>query len=166
MTLYDSDIEAVLGGAPEPEPAPTVTAAELSEWLNLSPARIHALAREGVIPREGGRFDLRPAIRAYVEHLRAGQKGRQSTDPELNAQKLRLAKANARKIELHNMRAEGTMVEAADVEREWAAILRDLRAAFLALPSRAASTLGHLTPHDLSALDAEVRDILRELAND
>lgn len=41
-----------------------MTAAELGEWLNLSPARLHALAREGIMPRRDGRFDLREAIRA------------------------------------------------------------------------------------------------------
>lgn len=142
----------------------TVTAGELASWLGLTPNRVSALARDGIIPRTPEkRFPLRAAVKAYCEHARAGATGRR-TDSELAAEKLRVAKANADKLELANAKARGEMIAAAEVERAWSGVLRDVRAAFLALPSRAAGKLGHLTPHDLAALDAEVRDVLMELA--
>lgn len=161
------DPEDLLGfDWPAPENSGTVTAATLGEWLNLSPARLHALAREGVIPRTGGRFDLRPAILAYVEHLRAGQKGRLTSNPDLQAEKLRLARANAEKIELANAKVRGALVPVAEVESAWASVLRDVRAAMLAIPARVQQRLGHLTPHDVQMIDREVRDALEEASRD
>lgn len=142
----------------------TVSGAELGDWLGLTANRVNALARDGVLPRDADkRFPLRASIRAYCEHARAGATGRRA-DSELAAEKLRLAKEQADKIAFANARARSELIAAAEVEREWAGVLRDVRAAFLALPSRAAGKLGHLTPHDLAALDAEVRDVLMELA--
>ncbi len=149
-----------------PPDADAVTAAEMAEWLGLTPNRVHALGRDGVLPRTADKlYPLRASVRAYADHARQLAKGK-ATDAALAAEKLRLATANARKVELQNLRAEGQLVPATDVEREWADVLRTLRAAFLSLPSRAAAKLGHLTPHDLAALDAEVRDVLMELAED
>lgn len=145
-------------------PAALVTAEELGAWIGITANRCHALGRDGVLPRQlDKRFPLKASVVAYCAHARELAKGKQ-VDEDLAAAKLSLAEANARKVELQNAKAEGELVSAAEVEREWADVLRTLRAAFLALPSRAASRLGHLTPHDLAALDAEVRDVLLELA--
>ncbi|MCO6385028.1 hypothetical protein [Oceanicola sp. 502str15] len=162
-----AEIDALVGG-PDPVPVPgdLVNAAGLADWLGLTPNRVSALAREGVIPRSADKlFALKAAVRAYADHARAGAQGRR-VDSELAAEKLRAAKATAEKLELQNAKVRGEIIAAADVEREWADVLRGLRAAFLALPSRAAAKLGHLTPHDLAALDAEVRDVLLEIAAD
>jgi phage terminase Nu1 subunit (DNA packaging protein) len=161
-----ADIAALVSGPPAA--GPVGSAADLSTWLGLAPARINALAREGRIPRRAdGRFDLKPAVRGYVESLRLKSgSSALASNPELNAEKIRLARANAEKIESANARARGELAALSDVEREWGGILRDVRAAFLALPSRAAARLGHLTPHDVATLDREVRAVLEELASD
>jgi phage terminase Nu1 subunit (DNA packaging protein) len=44
--------------------------------------------------------------------------------------------------------------------------LRTDRADMLAMPSRCAARLPHLTPHDIGEIDAEVRAALVELGND
>ncbi|MBK5924058.1 hypothetical protein CCR90_09790 [Rhodovulum sulfidophilum] len=165
MTLYDSEIEAVLGGAPEPEASETVTAAELGEWLNLSPARLHALAREGIIPWHEGRFDLRKAIRAYVEHVRAGQKGRLTSNPDLAAQKLRLAQEQADKLAIANAKTRGELLDAKTVAATWARTLTDLRAAMLAIPQRVAGRCALDRP-TAGALDDEIRAALEALADE
>jgi phage terminase Nu1 subunit (DNA packaging protein) len=152
-----------------PPPVPgVVTAAELGQWLNLAAPRVSALAREGRIPRRAdGRFDLQAAIRGYVESLRLKTSGSTlAANPELNSERIRLARANAEKVEAANARARGELAALSDVEREWAGILRDVRAALLALPSRAAARLGHLTAHDVDTLNREVRAVLEELAAD
>lgn len=134
----------------------------------MLPPRVSALAREGRIPRRAdGNFDLKPAVRGYIDSLRMKTGGSTlASNPELNAEKIRLARANAEKVEAANARARGELAALSDVEREWAGILRDVRAALLALPSRAAARLGHLTPHDVKTLDSEVRAVLEELANE
>ena len=159
-----AEIEELVGN---PQEAP-VTADTLARWLGTTAARINGLARDGRIPRRRDNlFDLRPAIRAYVADLKTA-KGNSAlaNNPELNAEKIRLARASAEKLETANLKAKGDLAPLADVERAWAGILRDVRAALLALPSRAASRLGHLTPHDVKTLDSEVRAVLEELAND
>lgn len=168
MELIDLDpaAYALIHGTP-PVPG-VVTAAELGEWLNLAAPRVSALAREGRIPRRAdGRFDLKPAVAGYIQSLRLKSgSSALASNPELNAEKIRLARANAEKVEAANARARGELAALSDVEREWAGILRDVRAALLALPSRAAARLGHLTPHDVATLDREVRAVLEELATD
>lgn len=162
-----AEIDALVGGPdPVPETADLVNAADLAEWLGLTANRVSALAREGVLPRNPDKlFPLKAAVRAYADHARAGAQGRR-VDSELAAEKLRLARATAEKAESANARVRGELIAAADVEREWAGVLRGVRAAMLALPSRVGQRLGHLTPHDIAALDREVRDALEELAND
>lgn len=147
-----------------PESLKAVTAAELGDWLGLTANRVHALGRDGVLPRTAEKtYPLQASVAAYCDHARQLAKGKE-TDADLAAEKLRLAKANAKKVELQNFRAEGALLPAIDVEREWSDVLRTVRAAFLSVPSRMAAKLGHLSPHDLAVLDAEVRDVLLELA--
>jgi phage terminase Nu1 subunit (DNA packaging protein) len=173
MTPLDAKIArniALLVDGPDPASAGdmgSVTATDLGEWLGLSAPRIHALAREGRIPRRGdGRFDLKPAVRGYVESLR--QKAGSSAlaqNPELNAEKIRMARESADKTALQNARARGEMIATADVAKAWAEIVTDLRAALLALPSRVAASVG-LDRAAMTALDREMRDALESIADD
>ncbi|MEM8822447.1 MAG: terminase small subunit [Pseudomonadota bacterium] len=168
-TFADPDMEAtfLLGETSEPADAETVTAEVVGEWLGVSGTQVHRLARQGVIPRtDDKRFDLRAAILAYAAHLRDAQRGRTTTDPDLQAEKLRLARANAEKIELANAKVRGALVPVAEVEAAWAAVLRDVRAAMLAIPARVQQRLGHLTTHDVQSIDREVRDALEEASHD
>ena len=162
------DIMADILGPAEPPPGEDlVTAAELAEWLNLSPPRLHAMAREGTLPRAtDSRFPLRSSVRAYADHLRARQKASRAPDPELAAEKVRLARANAEKVETANAKARGELIPAPEVERAWAGVLRDVRAAVLAAPSRIGSRLPHLTAHDVAEITREMTDTLAALAAD
>lgn len=166
LTFEDPDAEAayLLGDGPAPE-TDTVTAAELGEWLNLSPARLHALAREGVIPRQAGRFELRPAIRAYVEHIRAGQKGRLTSNPDLAAQKLRIAEEQADKLAIANAKTRGELLDSKAVAASWARVLVDVRAAMLAIPQRVAGRCA-LDRTTAGTLDEEIRAALEALADE
>lgn len=59
----------------------------------------------------------------------------------------------------------GELLDAAEVERTWGGVLRTVRAAMLALPSRCAARLPHLTAADVVEIDAEVCAALVELAS-
>jgi phage terminase Nu1 subunit (DNA packaging protein) len=55
------------------------------------------------------------------------------------------------------------LVEVAEVEAAWSGALRTIRAGMLAVPSRVAARLPHLTTHDVSEIDNEVRAALTEI---
>jgi hypothetical protein len=56
------------------------------------------------------------------------------------------------------------LLDAAEVQNEWSGVLRTVRAGILAVPSRVAARLPHLTAHDVAEIDAEVRAVLAEIA--
>lgn len=88
-----------------------------------------------------------------------------SANQTLLAEKVRLSRAQADKLEIANAAARRELLPAAAVEAEWANVLRDVRAALLALPSRIGSRLPALTPHDIGVIEREVRDVLTEMAH-
>ncbi|WP_408592303.1 hypothetical protein ACIPCF_10010 [Paracoccus marcusii] len=156
-------------GFSEPIP-PEINLAVLAQILGLSESRTRGLIREGKITR-GKVFDTRKAIREYCDHLRdvaSRSGGRPSLGGEtapLAAEKLRLTKAQADKEEARVARERGELVSAAEVEREWASILRDVRSTMMAVPSRVGATLPHLTPHDVAQIDREVKAALGSLSD-
>jgi phage terminase Nu1 subunit (DNA packaging protein) len=94
---------------------------------------------------------------------------RSSRAPALAAatkQRGRLAAAQANLAEIKAAKLRGELVEAATVEAEWTGMLRTVRAGMLAVPSRCAARLPHLSTHDIVELDAEIRSALAELGND
>ena len=79
------------------------------------------------------------------------------------AERARLAAAQADLAELKAAKQRGLLLDAAEVEREWSAILRTVRAGMLAVPSRCAARLPHLSAYEAAEIDAEVRAVLTEI---
>jgi phage terminase Nu1 subunit (DNA packaging protein) len=132
--------------------------------LGITPRALTDHTRGGVVPRASrGRYDPAVAVPAYCDHLRDLTRRRTLADPDFKAAKLRLVTAQAQREEQRNARAAGELLAAADVEREWAGILRDVRARLLAIPSRLSARLGHLTRTDVETVDHEIRDALSAL---
>lgn len=75
----------------------------------------------------------------------------------------RLANVQARLAEAKLGKLSGELVETAEVEREWSGICRMLSAGMLAVTSRVAQRLPHLTKRDLAEIDSEIRAVLSEL---
>lgn len=174
--VNDSDLPA--SEAPETEDPPSeaipglATESEMAQLLGITANRVRTLARDGMLHRPvRGRYDVRASLKTYIGDLRdkasrlgyAG--GKHLGKSDLEAEKLRLARQQADKIEIQNAAARGELVKASDVERAWAAVLRDVRAAMLAVPSRCGATLPHLTAHDIAELDREIRSALEGLAD-
>ncbi|WP_244511610.1 MULTISPECIES: DNA packaging protein [unclassified Rhizobium] len=84
----------------------------------------------------------------------------------VGAERLRLVKEQADAAALKNAMLRRDLVDAAEVEREWASMLRMVRTSVLAVPSRLRQTMPHLTAHDIAEMDAELRHALEKLSND
>jgi phage terminase Nu1 subunit (DNA packaging protein) len=159
------ETERASTGKPEGD---TVGPDALAEWLGVSRATVLELARREVLKPEGrGRYPLRESIKAYCADLREKAAGRAGAlaNPSLTAERVRVTRAQAEALEFKNAAARGELLPAADVESAWAAILRDVRAGMLAVPSRVSQRLGHLTPADLDTIDREIRDTLAEVSD-
>lgn len=154
-------------GLPEPIPA-VLHELPLAQLLGVSASQVRYLAKEGVAVRvRPSHYATRPTVANYVARLseRAKKAGNPKGNAQLDAEKLRGAKATADKIELANAKARGDLVPAAEVERAWSNVLRDVRSALLAVPSRIGATLPHLSAHDVARIDSEIKAALEGLAD-
>jgi phage terminase Nu1 subunit (DNA packaging protein) len=143
-----------------------VRAVVLAEWLGVSEQTVRELAvREVVVRRGRGLYALKESVRNYCDTMRKSLTGRggEAQAATVASERARLAKAQADKVELANARARGALLDARAVEAEWSGVLRTVRAGMLAVPSRTAQRLPHLTPHDVAEIDAEVRAVLTEI---
>jgi len=163
------DFEDLLGGTVSqpvdiwPETAAT---AEIADLLGVSLRTIGELTQKGILPKAArGRYPVRDAVRAYAAHLREQAAGRTGSTT-LTAERIRVATAQAEKLELANAVARGEMVPSRQIHTEWAGILRDVRACLLAVSSRCGASLPHLTTHDVATIDTEIRVALEALADE
>jgi phage terminase Nu1 subunit (DNA packaging protein) len=145
----------------------TCSAAALGRAIGISEQAVSAYARQGVIVRTGrGQYNFLASICGYCAHLRSiatGKGGNEAVAAAAAAERGRLAKAMADKVEQENAARAGRLVDAGEVEREWSSVLRTVRAGMLAVPSRCAARLPHLSPQDIGEIDAEVRQMLTEI---
>lgn len=139
----------------------TIKARELGELIGVGTRQIDTLNNHGIVIRLGrGDYDTRESIINVIQSLR--KRG----NAELDAERVRLTREQADKVELANQAARGELVPASEIEHAWASILRDVRAGMLALPSRLQQRLPHLTPHDVETIDAEIRAALVSLSDE
>lgn len=138
---------------------------QLASLIGVSENRIRQLCNTGTLERgDDSKFDLRNSVRAYCSFLRETATGRGGAG--LAAQRERVAREQADALEMKNAAARRDLLPAAEIEAMWGKMCRAIRARFLAMPARLQQHLGHLTTHDLSVIDREIRDGLTELAND
>lgn len=136
--------------------------------LRLSLSMVRTKAAEGIFVRSRrGRYDVAESVGRYVERLRetSSRGGAAAGGDELKAERTRLAREQADATALKNAQLRGELVPVADTLREWQAVLRDIRAAMLTVPSQFASTQPHLTVHDIQALTLEIKRALEGLAD-
>lgn len=162
--VRDPQARALIGLPPLEGRGVTVTTDQLADLLGLTPRHVQTLTRQGIVRRTApARYDRDDCVRAYCADLRRKASGKGVFNQEYTAAKTRAAEAQAEKLETANAVSRRELIPADAVEREWVAILRDVRAAMLALPSRVQQRLLHLTAYDLTTIDREIRDALAEL---
>ncbi|RJL07157.1 DNA packaging protein [Paracoccus aestuarii] len=146
-----------------------MTQAEIAAFLNLATSQVRTKTIDGILVKAGrARWDVRRSTAGYIARLQqhASRAGRPPDGgDDLKAEKLRLTRAQADKEETRVRREAGELVEAAAVTREWSNLLRDVRNALLAVPSRCGAALPHLTATDIATLDREIRKALEGLAD-
>lgn len=145
------------------------SAEELAAWVGLSVRQIYRHETEGHVVKLGkNRFDLQASVRTYCDWLRdQAHSGRPATGTakgRLAEERERLVREQADSAALKNAQARGELVSSTDVERAWAGVLRLVRAAMLAVPSRVQSHLSHLSLAEVGVIDREIRDALTETA--
>lgn len=168
-----SDLLGDLPADPPAEPIPAIAdESQMARLLGVTANRVRTLTRDGLLVKAApGRWDVRASLTRYLERLRiiaarAGAPAAGGGDADaLRAERLRLTRAQADKEETRVQRERGELVPATDVEREWGNLLRDVRNALLAVPSRFSSLTPHLTPTDVENLDREIRAALEGLGN-
>ena len=146
-----------------------VRAAVLADALGISERSIRALAERGIVQRSpASLYPLRESIRGYCHHLREAAAGRggQGAGSKLTVEREREVRERADHLALRNAQARAELLPTADVERRWSAITRLVRSRMLSVPSRLRQSLGHLTAHDVTIIDREIRDALTELGDD
>jgi len=162
LGISEPTMPAVAGPLAWPE---TVTTADLADLLGISTRMVTQLAQRGTIRRlQAGVWPARESVRSYCAHLRDGAAGR-TDSTSLTAERVRVATAQADALEMKNAVARRLMIPAREVESEWSSILRGVRVAVLAIPSRVQQRLHHLTSTDVAAIDREIRDALTEIAD-
>ena len=141
-----------------------LTVGGFSALLGVSVSVVHDRLSRGLLRADGrNRMLVAENVRLYADELRlaAGRHGAGHRDPA----KVRLTEGQARLVELKVAQAEGRLLDAVEVERQWADALRRVRAELLAVPSRFAARVG-LSAVDAAALDAEIRAALESIADD
>jgi terminase small subunit / prophage DNA-packing protein len=156
-------IESDLGFAPQPAPNeataafPPVTLPVLASALGLTVRAVNQLAVAGcVVKLSHGQYDFAASIRNYIEKLRAKD----------FTEKDRLTAAQADIAELKLAEARRELVPASQVDIEWAGIVRDATAAMLGATAKIQGRLGHLSNHDASVIDSEIRAALTSLGEE
>ncbi len=141
---------------------------EVAEHLDLSTTRIHGLVKAGILPKSGrAAYDLDACRVAYIRYIREIAAGRGSKDGavDLVAERARLTKAQAEKVERENKIADGLYMEVAAVHRAVTGSFARVRTKLLVLPSKLASLVAVTTPAKAQGLlRADIHMALDELA--
>lgn len=161
------DLSDLLGE--DPQPVNSIHEREFAALVGITRQAVGDHVRSGVLSRVApARFDMADSVKRYCAHLRehAARAGRPSEGGDaLKRARTKLAEEQAALAAIKAEQARGELVSADAVAREWQTVLRDVRAAVLAVPSRFGAASPHLSASDVAALDREVRAALEGLAD-
>lgn len=161
---------------PQAEPASrlgwlpaTISQAEVAELLGISTRVVRDYVSRGIIVSspQPGRYLTQPSLHGYLTSLRNKAMGRATEDgPSLTDERAKSEAVNRRIAEIKLAQLQGEVLTLDEVSAQWSQLCAQMRAAVLALPSKARSTIPHLTPHDGEALRLLAREVLATLAEE
>ena len=102
------------------------TQAELARHISVAQQTVSRLKNAGVIPAPAARggYDLDACRGAYIEHLRRSAAGRDSSRPgSLEAERARLASAQAEQVERRNAVERGELGSVAELRDTGAGVI-------------------------------------------
>jgi phage terminase Nu1 subunit (DNA packaging protein) len=135
---------------------------DLCDWLGISLKSFESLATARVpVQVARGRYLLKASIQAIHKRALQAAAGREGGTVKARTS---LLESQARLARLKEARLRGDLVDRREVIEQGSAIIRDSKAKVLAVPSRVAALLPHLTMADVSIIDAELRAALQELS--
>jgi len=140
---------------------------DLCDLFGISAPMLTQLCKRKVAIRRGrNSYDLEQSTRNYIRPLRETASGRGGEEQvlALTTERARLASAQADAQEMKNAVLRAELVQATEVERGWADILRQVRARILAATSRLRQSID-LNTATATAIDRELRDALSELGH-
>ena len=151
--------------ASAPKPAGGVDELTLAKLFDCSDRNIRDLAKRNLVVKIGpGRYDLGKSVQTYVKHLRGQASGHKSGDDDLDAERARLTRRQAEEIEMRLALTRGEAIEIDQVAPALERIVRSVQLSLLAVSTKAAGRLPHLTRHDIGEIDALIRDALSDAA--
>ena len=142
------------------------TAAKL---LMMSERHLRRLVADGWVTKTADdKYTVVGCVQGYIRYLKDEARRGNQTDAKtyVSEVRARLAQEQADNMALKNAALRAEMVSVADVEMTWGTMVRDLRAGVLAIASRVASRLNHLSKDDVLVIDDEIRDALKILGAD
>ena len=153
----------------------TLRKSSFAKLVGITPGRVSQMIKSGLPVERDVRIDVARGRLWIQQNVNLNQSIAQKPEgfdlaalhpPTAAAvERARLVKEQADAVALKNEILRRDVVRASEIEREWSAILRRLRAGILAVPTRLRQTRPHLTAQDIAALEAELRAVLEELAN-
>jgi len=146
----------------------TCSEAEMAALLGISPRAVREWANKGILNKVGkGRYETVSSLHAYIQSLRETAAGHATTSGRTLAdEKAELTRIERQTKELRLAQLKGDVLTLEEVAESWTKFAQMVRGSVLSLPSKARSTIPHLTAHDGETLKRVTRDMLSELARD
>lgn len=140
----------------------------LGEALGLQKRRVYQLVEEGVLEKDGAKFNLVQSMGNYLAYVRSLTPQYEDAAEELQQQQIRLTKARADKAQVEADLALSKVAPLEDMKDAWKALAIEVRTRLLNIPHRAAMRLvGESSETAIKAiLKDEVRNALISLVED
>ncbi|MEN5084272.1 hypothetical protein ABE438_17465 [Bosea sp. TWI1241] len=153
--------------APPAKPASGIDELTLAKLLDCSDRNVRDLAKRGLVVKIApGRYDLGKSVQTFVRHLRGQAAGHRSGEDDLVAERARLTRAQAERVERDNALARGEAIEVDAIAPALERIVRAAQLSLLSVPVKAAGRLPHLTRADIGVIDALLREALADAATE
>lgn len=136
---------------------------DLCLWCAISRNTAQDYADKGVfVAVSPGKYGLVKSTNNYIERLRKAASGRGGP---IETARAKLIEAQTKLAEKKAGALSGELVPIKEVEVYWASVLKAVRAAVLAIPTRIAARVPGVGLPIVDAMDREIRDVLSGLAD-